>query len=49
MNDLHDEEFLEDTIVYASYRGESDTLVEFIDESGQVCGEFKMDDFRTAM
>ena len=49
MNDLHDEEFLEDTIVYASYRGESDTLVEFIDESGQVCGEFRMDDFRTAM
>ena len=49
MNDVHDEEFLEDTIVYASYRGESDTLVEFIDESGQVCGEFKMDDFRTAM
>ena len=49
MNDVHDEEFLEDTIVYASYRGDRDTLVEFMDDSGQVCGEFKMDDFRAAM
>ena len=49
LDDVHDEEFLEDTIVYASYRGDKNTLVEFLDESGSVCGEFKLDDFRTAM
>ncbi|MEC9248878.1 MAG: hypothetical protein VX986_07645 [Pseudomonadota bacterium] len=49
LDDVHDEEFLEDTIVYASYRGDKNTLVEFLDDSGAVCGEFKLDDFRAAM
>ena len=49
LDDVHDEEFLEDTIVYASYRGDSNTLVEFMDTAGQVCGEFKLEDFRAAM
>ncbi|MEC9248633.1 MAG: hypothetical protein VX986_06395 [Pseudomonadota bacterium] len=49
LDDVHDEEFLEDSIVYASYRGHQKTLVEFMDEGGAICGEFKLDDFRAAM
>ena len=45
LNDEHVEEFPEETIAYVSYRGESDKLVEFYDEKGEVCGEFKVSDF----
>ena len=45
MNDEHVEEFPEETVAYVSYRGESDKLVEFFDNEGQVCGEFKVSDF----
>ena len=38
-------EFIEDTIVFASYRGYRPTLVEFYDEDGNICGEFKVQDF----
>ncbi|TDJ63079.1 MAG: hypothetical protein E2O36_03795 [Proteobacteria bacterium] len=48
-DDIHDEEFLEDTIVYASYRGHKDTLVEFYDDDGKVCREFKVADFTAAL
>lgn len=44
-NDEHVEEFPEETIVFATYRGDQDKLVEFYDESGAVCGEFKVSDF----
>lgn len=44
-NDEHVEEFLEDTVVYGSYRGDSNTLVEFFDENGEISGEFKVSDF----
>lgn len=44
-NDEHVEEFPEETIAYVSYRGKNDKLVEFFDESGAVCGEFKVSDF----
>ena len=48
-DDVHDEEFVEDTIAYASYRGYQDTLVEFFDDEGKICGEFKVADFRDAL
>jgi len=48
-DDVHDEEFVEDTIAYVSYRGKSDTMVEFLDSNGEVCGEFKLNDFENAM
>ena len=44
-NDEHVEQFLEDTIVFGIYRGDQDKLVEFFDENGDVCGEFKVSDF----
>jgi len=48
-NDEHVEEFVEETIVYASYRGDSDTLAEFLDESGEICGELKVSDIAAAL
>ena len=48
-NDVHDEEFLEDTIAYVSYRGDTDKLVEFYDEKGEVCGEFTLQQFAEAL
>ena len=45
LNDIHDEEFVEDTIAYVSYRGVDEKLVEFFDDAGNVCGNFKVDDF----
>ena len=45
LNDIHDEEFLEDTTVYASYRGYYNTLVELFDENKNVCGELKLENF----
>jgi len=48
-NDEHIEEFPEETIAYVSYRGESDKLVEFYDDAGAVCGEFKVSDFAAMM
>ena len=44
-DDVHDEEFVEDTIAYVSYRGLTETLVEFFDDAGNVCGDFKVGDF----
>ncbi len=44
-NDEHVESFLEETIVYGSYRGDQNKLVEFFDDAGEVCGEFKVSDF----
>ena len=44
-NDEHVEEILEETIIYGSYRGDQEKLVEFFDEDGEVCGEFKVSDF----
>ena len=49
MDDEHDEEFVEDTIVYASYRGYQNKLVEFYDTAGDVCGEFKVSDFSAGL
>ena len=49
LDDEHDEEFAEDTIVYASYRGFQDKLVEFYDAAGDVCGEFKVADFSAGL
>ena len=48
-NDEHVEEFPEETIVYGSYRGDSEKLVEFYDEKGKVCGEFKVSDFAAGL
>ena len=48
-NDEHVEEFVEETIVYGSYRGDSEKLVEFLDENGAICGEFKVSDFAAAL
>ena len=45
LNDIHVEEFPEETIAYVSYRGSDDKLVEFYDDTGAVCGEFKVSDF----
>jgi len=44
-NDTHDEHFVEETIVYASYRGHEDKLVEFYDDKGEICGEFLLSEF----
>lgn len=44
-NDEHVEEFLEETIIFGSYRGDQDKLVEFFDDKGEICGEFKVSDF----
>ena len=44
-NDKHIEEFLEETIIFGSYRGDQDKLVEFLDDKGEVCAEFKVSDF----
>ena len=49
-DDIHDEEFPEgETIVYASYRGYQNTLVEFYGEDGEICGEFKVSDFAAGL
>ncbi len=48
-NDEHVEEFPEETIVYGSYRGDSDKLVEFYDEKGEICGEFRVSDFAAGL
>lgn len=48
-NDEHVEEFVEETTVYGSYRGDQDTIVEFLDESGEICGEFKVSDIASAL
>mgnify|MGYP001282773430 FL=1 len=48
-NDEHVEEFVEETTVYGSYRGDQDTIVEFLDESGEICGEFKISDIAAAL
>ena len=48
-NDEHVEVVLEDTVVYGSYRGSTDKLVEFFDDNGEVCGEFKVSDFAAAL
>ncbi len=49
LDDEHDEEFIGDTVVFASYRGYQPTLVEFYDDAGKVCGEFKVQDFVDGM
>ena len=50
LNDEHDEEFPEgDTVVYASYRGHQDTLVEFYGEDGEVCGLYTVSDYMAGM
>lgn len=40
--DLHDEEALQDTLFYGSYRADTDNLVEFYDSEGKVAGQFKL-------
>ncbi len=47
--DVHDEEFVEDTVAYVSYRGHDDTLVEFYGEDGAVCGTFSVSDFEAGL
>jgi quercetin dioxygenase-like cupin family protein len=49
MDDIHDEEFVEDTIAYASYRGYQETLVEFYDDDGKQCGAFNVSDFTAGL
>lgn len=44
-NDEHDEEFVEETVVHSSFRGSNEKLIEFFDDEGKVCGEFKVSDF----
>ena len=48
-NDIHDEEFMEDTVAYVSYRGNSEQLVEFYDDDEKVCGHFSVKDFLPAL
>ena len=48
-DDEHVEAFVEETVVYGSYRGTSNKLVEFYDDDGNVCGEFTVADFSTMM
>jgi len=48
-NDIHDEEFIEDTVAYVSYRGNDEKLVEFYDDDGQICGHFSVKDFLPAL
>ena len=45
VNDEHIEEFPEETVAYVSYRGNSDKLLEFLDDDGNVCGDLKVSDF----
>ena len=40
--DVHDEEALENSLVYDSYRAETDGLVEFFDSNGKVEGQFTL-------
>ena len=47
--DTHDEQFPEGAVVFGSYRGEQDTLVEFFDSDGKLCGDFKVSDFAALM
>ena len=44
-NDVHEEEVVEELIAFVNYRGDQDKFVEFYDENGEVCGEFKLSDF----
>ena len=43
-NDLHDEEFLEDTVAYGSWRGDTEKFIEFYDEKGDACGALTVPD-----
>lgn len=43
--DGHVEQFPDGAILYGSYCGNSDRLVEFYDDDGEVCGHFKVSDF----
>jgi quercetin dioxygenase-like cupin family protein len=45
-NDVHVEEVGEEGVtLYVSFRGVSETLVEFFGEDGEVCGKFAVSDF----
>lgn len=44
-NDQHEETFLEETVIFETLRGNQDKLIEFYDDNGEVCAEFKVSDF----
>ena len=48
-NDFHDEEFLEDSIIYVNYSSETDTFVEFLDENLKVLDTLTMEQFKEMM
>ena len=48
-NDIHDEEFLEDSIIYVNYSSENDTFVEFLDENLKVLDTLTMEQFKEMM
>ena len=48
-NDIHDEEFLEDSIIYVNYISETDTFVEFLDENLKVLDTLTMEQFKKMM
>ena len=48
-NDIHDEEFLEDSIIYVNYSSETDTFVEFLDENLKVLDTLTMEQFKEMM
>ena len=48
-NDIHDEEFLEDSIIYVNYSSETDTFVEFLDENLKVLDTLTMEQFKKMM
>ena len=48
-DDIHDEEFLEDSIIYVNYSSETDTFVEFLDENLKVLDTLTMEQFKKMM
>lgn len=48
-NDIHDEEFLEDSIIYVNYSSENDAFVEFLDENLKVLDTLTMEQFKEMM
>lgn len=50
VGDVHEEEVGPDGVVtYVSQRGDSDLLIEFLDEGGEVCDKYTLSDFAKIM
>lgn len=48
-NDIHDEEFLEDSMIYVNYSSENDIFVEFLDASFKVLDTLTIVQFKKMM